>query len=56
MIFSSFTLSKRDNNTTTKIDIMSQDNIIENIAYEVEKKYGKQILMKFNSKKIKSYA
>ncbi len=25
---------------------MSQDNIIENIAYEVEKKYGKQILMK----------
>lgn len=35
---------------------MSQQNVIENISYEVQKKYGKQILLKFNSKKIKSYA
>lgn len=35
---------------------MNTDNVIENIAYEVEKKYGKQILLKFNNKKIKSYA
>jgi len=35
---------------------MNDESVIENISYEVEKKYGKQILLKFNSKKIKSYA
>ncbi len=56
LMFSSFSLYKFKDHRMEKVKEMNQENVIESISYEVEKKHGKQILLKFNSKKIKSYA